>query len=515
MKYQEIIEGFEERLKNIAVFGPLFDLQNKTKYDYSLVELGLAVLLYILEDMLLGNKDCTYRNLAYFLQDLIADHYQDQLDFEEALELTHYLVRDALMNQGKPHSFEYLDYEQGQLQQYKFHLIELEDYKIEDKVVRLKLSPIGLELLFKTKEMYNELQVSISQLYLRQQIQKGVFDGALRSVEELALAVRNEKNKIKKLEEHIIRNVLQVAREKELEKQMERINQQLERERKIFDELQELIEYTLDEYHSEHLGKKEEEAVDKILKIRRRLHEIVSDHESLFTDKIRIQQLMNNSIETMIINAFNTRVNFETEFVRPIVKKEIKLDILKKILDPIFPMKTESFFHPGRIFLEQPLSRKKHVDEELLWKLEEEKIRQQEEEERKKKIERERRFEKYLLMILTPLTSTDKIKLSNILDSLEKKNETDFKKMINQIDFYPFLMQLHQMGVIPLLTREETQSSVLDELPRVLIKVAEENKMIYELEGFELIATDDIVRLPNGYVISDFIIERRTNHGMG
>jgi hypothetical protein len=82
-------------------------------------------------------------------------------------------------------------------------------------------------MLFKTKEMYNELQVSITQLYLRQQIQKGVFDGALRSVEELALAVRNEKQKVRELEERIIRDVLQVAREKEIEAQLRRIDEQL------------------------------------------------------------------------------------------------------------------------------------------------------------------------------------------------------------------------------------------------------------------------------------------------
>ena len=137
------------------------------------------------------------------------------------------------MKQGRPHAFTYPDFETGTEKVHKFHLVELEDYDIKDRSVRLRLSTAGVEMLFKTKEMYNELQVSITQLYLRQQIQKGVFDGALRSVEELALAVKNEKQKIFLLQENIIRDVLQVAREKELEKQMERINEQLSR-KKLF-----------------------------------------------------------------------------------------------------------------------------------------------------------------------------------------------------------------------------------------------------------------------------------------
>ncbi|MCL0063140.1 Atg14 domain-containing protein [Peptococcaceae bacterium] len=94
------------------------------------------------------------------------------------------------------------------------------------------MSEHGLDLLFKTKEIYNELQISIAQLYLRQQIQKGVFDGALRSIDELDLAVRKRKQRIQQLERKIIKDVLYVAREDELKKQIDSINEQLEREKK-------------------------------------------------------------------------------------------------------------------------------------------------------------------------------------------------------------------------------------------------------------------------------------------
>jgi len=515
-RLEEIFAGFEERMRNIAVFFPILELNQKTKYPYPPIPLGIAILLFILEDMLRGEKDCTYEKIAYFLQDLINTNFSEKITYETALELTQYLVREALMNRGRPHTFTYLDLETGVERVHKFHLVELEDYQIKDKMVRLKLSSDGLELLFKTKEMYNELQVSITQLYLRQQIQKGVFDGALRSVEELSLAVRNEKNKIKKLEEKIIRDVLQVAREQELEKQMERINEQLDREKKVFTELEQLIDNTMQQLNTGSLTEKEEIAINKVMQIKRKLLDVISEHESLFTDKIRIQKLMNKTIESMIISAFNTKVNFDTDFLRPVVQKNVEMDILKKILDPILPVKRRPFFHPGMVFLEQPLKRgaENTLTEQEIWELEEELIRQEEEKELRQQLEREQDIEAYLLLLLKALLQQERVKISDLLANLNNNDRDKYQELINKMNFYSFLIHLHQLGKIPLLAYWELEAYSLDDLPRVLVKVVGEHPDIHELKAFEVIATEEVIHLPNGYVMSDFIVTRRSKDGM-
>ncbi len=507
---QEIFEGFEERMRNIVVFFPVLELSRKTKYPYPSAPLGVAVLLYILEDMLRGERDCTYEKVAFFLQDLIEKQFGDKITYELAMEITQYLVREGLMNRGAPHSFTYPDLEGSGEKTHKFHLIELEEYEIKDKIVRLKLSTEGLELLFKTKEMYNELQVSITQLYLRQQIQKGVFDGALRSVEELFLAVKNEKNRIKKLEEKMIRDVLQVARERELEKQMERINEQLDREKTVFMELAELIDHTMEHLNSGNITQKEEVAINKIMLVKRKLLDVISEHESLFTDKIRIQLLMNRSVESMIISAFNTRVNFEKEFLEPVVQKNIGLDVLKMIIDPIMPINRHSFFHPGRAFLEQPLKKEVEDDltEEELKELEDELLRLDEERELQEQLEREQDMEHYLLLLLKPLTKKKRFKISMLLNNLKESNPEEYQLLINKMGFYPFVIQLHQLGEIPLLAGWELDTYSLDDLPRVLVKVVGEHEDIRALNSFEVAATEEVIHLPNGYVMSDFIIAR-------
>jgi|LFRM01.2.fsa_nt_gb formate dehydrogenase maturation protein FdhE len=511
---EDILNGFSQRMNNILVFMPFFELSQKTKYPYDLPALGVAVMLFILEDMLRAERSCTYEAIAYFLQQVISRYYNEELDYDQALELGNFLVREGLMKQGRPHAFTYPDFETGTEKVHKFHLVELEDYDIKDRSVRLRLSTAGVEMLFKTKEMYNELQVSITQLYLRQQIQKGVFDGALRSVEELALAVKNEKQRIFLLQENIIRDVLQVAREKELEKQMERINEQLSREKVVFRELKELIDYTMEEYYSGKLSEKEEQAVEKIMKVRTRLVEIISMHESLFTDKIRVQNLMNRSVESLILTAFNTKVNFETDFLFPAVQKNISLDRLKKMLNPLFSANPRLFFHPGRVFEPQSLSsQEEELNEELLQEAQEEAIRREEELERKIQAEREKRMEKYLLMLLEPLTVQEETTVSNVLENLRKKDSEEYNTLVNQLDFYTFVVQLHQMGEIPLLDLWESQTLVLDELPRTLVKIAAANRNIRDIRSFELQALDKIIYFKNGYVMSDFTVRRGALRG--
>lgn len=510
-----MIKDFEERLRNIAVFLPLLELKKKRRYHYPMVELGLAVLLFILEDMLQGQKNCSYHYMAEFLRQLILSQYGDELSYEEALEFTYYLVRDGLMNGGRPHTYPYRDFETGREREFTFHLVELEDYQVKDKTVRLRLSTLGIELLFKTKEMYNELQVSISQLYLRAQIQKGVFDGALHSVAELALAVQNERKKIKELEERIIRDVLQVAREKELEDRLKQINYQMLREKEVFHELQELIDFTMKEYRDGQLGKEEDKAIEKIMKVRKRLQEIITEHDSLFTDKIKIQRLMNQSIETMIIHTFSTRINFETEILARIIKGRQEIGVLKEILDPLFTPQIPARFHPGIIFQEQTLQRERGKGEEgEVFGLEEERLRKEEEQERKQQQRREKEMKKTLTLLLKPLLQKEAVRLHEVLQDLKESNEEIYCSLIQEMHFYPFLIRLHQLGHIPLLKRAEVRGYLLDELPWVLVQVVEENKELSSLTGFQLISTKETIRLPNGYVISDFIIQRGEKNGM-
>ena len=60
----------------------------------------------------------------------------------------------------------------------------------------------------------------------------------------------------------------------------------------------------------------------------------------------------------------------------------------------------------------------------------------------------------------------------------------------------------------------ETETIILDDLPRVLVKIAARHSDVHNLKAFELIAEDDIIHLPNGYVMSDFTVRRGNPNGV-
>lgn len=149
-----------------------------------------------------------------------------------------------------------------------------------------------------------------------------------------------------------------------------------------------------------------------------------------------------------------------------------------------------------------------------MWQLEEELLRQEEAKEQQLQQEKERNLKTYLLMLLEPLVQREQIKVSEILDEFQKNKPDNYQTLISQMDFYPFLIQLHQLGLIPLLASWELETYALDDLPRVLVQIVDGHQEIHALKGFELMAVDEVIYLPNGYVMSDFIVLRRNPNGM-
>lgn len=104
--------------------------------------------------------------------------------------------------------------------------------------------------------MVQEMQIPITLLYLRQQIQLGVFDGALQTTEELIFNIRNEQKRMTELIEQITKDVLQITREQEFEKMLTRYEERRKQEDKQFREIKQLITYTIQEYNDQELTSK-------------------------------------------------------------------------------------------------------------------------------------------------------------------------------------------------------------------------------------------------------------------
>ncbi len=505
----------EEREKNIALFKPLFKLDASTKEEYTdlpLRQLGLAVLLYILEHMYQNERTCTLEKISSFLRYLIFDQMGKELQEEEAYRLTQYVVAKQLMNDGKPHKHTYWDFNKKSQMQYTFHLIEIEEQGRKG-LAHLRLSNECLDMLFKTKELYGELKLSVRALFFKQQMSKNVFDGALQELREMKADVQTEKEEIERLKKDIRRNVLDPAKKEKIEERLSSVNQKLENEKKVFLDMTSLVKDLLKDWDEGNLGEEKNHAFILVKKIQKQLVEMVSAHDELFGKKLELQKFTTEAIQSLITQSFSVRVNFREEVLKRVVEEGTPTENVWRMIAPLFTWQFNKSFHPGVVFEPQRVYKRRDTqeaetavgvfDEEY-----EEYVRKKEEERDEKRVSR---LESYFRFILTPLTHQKKISLSELVESISDQGL--YQDLLSRGNFYPFILELHQFGEIELFKAEDSKTAVFSPLSKALMNVCEQDEGIYQLGMFSIGKGErnQPVFLRNGYVMSDFVI-RRGNH---
>ena len=497
------LNGFGDRLKNIALFQPLFDLQNNRKYsELDPLSLGFAILLYILDNMLIGREPCDHQAISHYLKRLVARNYDKHLTDEESLEMT-YTFLDGLRNNGRPFEFEYKDLETGEDLPCKFALIEVASYEIRGKM-RFKLTDAGLDLLFKTKEIYKELRISISQLYLRQQIEKGVFQEALHTVDDLYVQVKDVQGKLERIKQQVLRNVSGVSISSYINL-MDEVHEQFQREKTVFSSLQTLLLETQDTYRFRELSVRERESFDQLIRVSTLLDKVINEHNALFTRKMNLSALLEEAMLDSLANTFRTQINFEREFLDQVLLENTPLDHLRQVIHPLLTARKSRSFNILRVLEPQRVS--VEGDEAAVSQEGPDELQLELLAEREKaiKAQRDRRVLRYLSLILTPIKDRTHWTLEEVLADLEVE---EYARLISEVEFYAFLVQVHQMERIPLKIEDEIRDKIIDSdsgnLGYLLLKFLDQYPGLQAPKGVEVIAGEEEIRLANGSVITNY-----------
>lgn len=489
---REALQNFHERMKNIAGFWPLFRLRELRKYqEYDLFALGLGVMLLILEHMLVGRLESDHNDVARFLQSTIKEAYGNTLSDEEARDLAGYMLA-ALRNDGRPFEFTYRNLETNEDDKHLFHLIENGTYHVASGQIRFKLSDTGLDLLFKTREMYKELRITISQIMLRQQIEKGVFQEALGTINALSLDVRQLREEIERMKMTIKRDVSQFSLSK-YQAMLSAIKEQFQKEAVMFEELNNLIRDTRANYEGRG-GQAESQALDQLVELSQRLNVVINLHNKLLVDKLDLQEMVLEALEEGIVQGFRSKVNFEREFLDRVLREGTPLENVRRLVEPLLSLNIRKRFNIHKAFASQIVQNgdKEVVEAETTLALEEAETTVQEDPRQKMKTIRDERYKAYLRMIFEPLLEEQSMTLSDLLRDLPAERLYD---VANARDFYPFLVQLHQMSPLTFRMDEATKAKILDSdetnLPYLLMQVIDENPE-FELLGTVLVSVEPL-----------------------
>jgi len=183
-------------------------------------------------EKMLHYDPCTYEDAKDFISGILPLFTTTSPSPEEFEQVTEKLLNE-LSNYGRPFEYEYHHPLEGKIRQVRFRLLVQEPFRLTGqgyywsfacpgKVWILSLSP-GRSI--------RTSAFRVMQFYLDQQIRRGTFEGALETVKELGVAVSTMEQELVSLRQEIRRNVVEALDKPDYRRMLNRMTQQLHRER--------------------------------------------------------------------------------------------------------------------------------------------------------------------------------------------------------------------------------------------------------------------------------------------
>ncbi|HJV16424.1 MAG TPA: replicative DNA helicase [Bacillales bacterium] len=454
----DITSGFRERMRRLALFEPLYELERKKVKDQNeqqvdMKGLGLFTLLFFFEQKIMRNHRVGIKDVAKFLQKLTESLYV--LDGQSYEEMASTMIETFRPSTGKKRSYSFYDWETGQVGSLDYSLLKAKTFDSKTNTQFYTLDEDGLELIFATKEFYSEFQLSINQLILRKQLEKGEFRGALRQINEMRIDVETLNERMIKLRHEIQRTIVSEETFDRYKQLLEDIHARLERENEEFSELRLFVKETKDRLYEKDYHQKEKQTYGYILEITNQLEEVHYEHSRLLEQSI---ELKNHALKAAQESLYYTGIdafNFDQDINARLIGTPLPLEAMKGLLHPFLHVQQEQRWSPFTVFAEQNIreDRKEKVDYGFM------EIGNQTE---GSYLESLRKNYGYVMRISLKALEEGCKELAQLIDYLRENEEG----LLQQRFFYDFWMILHQRSPIvsgKIELEEGEQNHILDD----------------------------------------------------
>ncbi len=377
-EYINMLGGYKDRVARIALFDIFHHLENKQQKDDSnrpidYFGIGLLGVLFFFENMLMRNKQTGIAELAKYLKTMTTE--QVNLTDEGFYDLAKQLVEAYRPPSGKRNSREFYNYETNESEVIEYNILKADYWDPEENVQYYTLDDGGLELVFATKEYFSEFQLSISQLVLRKQLEKGEFSGALRQIDEMRISVNTIRDKMQKIKHDIQRNIISddtYTRYKEI---IEDINRRLTQEHDEFRELSEFIKVTRSHLNGQlSHSDKEVDALELIVRVDNELAHVHFLHSNLLNESIELKTTAIEAAGESLYYAGVTAFNFDQEIARKMMSAPLPFETTKQFAVPFLTTRKFETWSLMTVFEEQMIDRPdRHINHES-WNLNEDSI---------------------------------------------------------------------------------------------------------------------------------------------
>ena len=493
LDFQEITSGYRERIRRLALFDPLFDLDRKRETDgvntpIDMKGLGLLTLLFFFEQKLMRQYKTGVKELAFFLHDLTSRQYK--LDTSDYERLARTIIQTFRPTTGRKRSYSFYNWELHSDEEIDYSILKANNFDMKTNTQYYTLDEDGLELVFATKEFYSEFQLSINQLMLRKQLDKGEFRGALRQINEMHIDVENLQERMGKLKHEIQRSIVSEETFERYKQLLEDIYGRLSREDEEFKELRLFVKETRERLFSKDVHKKEARTNQLVVQITSELESVHYGHSRLLEQTLALK---NTTLVTAQESLYFTGIqafNFDQDIVSTIVSKPLPLESIIGILHPFMKVEENKVWSPLTLFSEQNITEERETS------------RQQDfveaDHEEKEDQYRKRLMGQYKLIMQYYLDAVDTKEIDTLSDFMNYLEEVGQSAIYQNRYFYDFWIIMHQRSPIKQGEIEEEEGkTMLNDALRLLsgrtLFVKEENGIINRVSRYSI--QDMVIRL--------------------
>jgi len=431
-------KGFGERSKRLAIFTPLFLLKGKRKmtalpFEIDWFNMGLLTLLFFFESKLHRQGKKGRKELADYLYEVT----QAQIGAErEKYDLIGETIIDAFRDSmGRRHTESFINWETGEREEFQFSILKTDAFDQESNRQYFTLDEDGLELIFATKEYFSEFRISIAQLLIRKQLEKGEFASALHEIHEMRIAVQTLRDHIQRLGLEVTRNIISDDTYNKYVKTIEGVYERLTREDEEFRELYAFVKETKGKMQFENKERVDEDARLQIAQVAIELGEVHQMHQSLLYGAMQLKNKALEAARQALFSVGIQRFNFDQEIVSRIVSSPLPAQTVTGLIHPFTHLHQETGWSLFSVFFEQRLQRGGKDEESVAYpQLDSEKLDQH-------VIEQEENFRLIMEHIVEVLAGRESMELKDMVDLLPTH-------ILEQRSFYDLWLLLHQRSPI-------------------------------------------------------------------
>lgn len=463
MDVNEILNGYRDRYEKILLFEPLNKLAALQKKDaqqrsIDMRGLGLLTLLYFFEQKIMRNTKVGRRQLSEFLYEATSAHIE--LSLEQFHSLTATLIEAFRPGSGKVKTAEFFNWQTGQLETVSYQYLKASSFNVATNEQFYVLDEAGLELIFATKEFYSEFQLSISQLVLRKQLEKGEFKGALRQINEMRVAVESIEEQLSRIQQEIRRNIVSNDVFQRYEKIIEDISFRLKYENEEFQELEQFVQEAKERLYHKDTIDKARDAYNFVLTISFELEKVHAAHTKLLQKSIELQTTALQAAKEALYYIGVESFNFDQDVTARIISSPLPVSSVKALVVPFLQVHEEkqwsllSIFDKQNIFaerLEPEIPTLLTIDEQA------------------DSVKNEQMVQFYsavLKLLLRSLTEQQTITLAEWLDEIKRDDKA--APLLQSRYVYDFFLLLHQRSPIEVQEQIDEEAYLWSTLYRIL-----------------------------------------------